>query len=172
MLVGVKPTVGPISRWGVIPITADQDTAGPMTRTVTDADIMLGVLEGAAPDARDATNRCERPPDGDYRVFFDADALGGARIGIPRALYCDALPVPGQQEPRRSRLSGAGRALMADAIEGLESAGATVVDPPYRCVPELRGVVGPDFSHAETQIRWTEFRDVVGRDSSPAAPRI
>src|SRR5215471_10534058 len=50
MLVGIKPTVGRISRYGVIPITADQDTAGPMARTVTDAAIMLGVLEGAAPD--------------------------------------------------------------------------------------------------------------------------
>ena len=50
MLVGIKPTVGRISRYGVIPITADQDTAGPMARTVTDAAILLGVLEGAAPD--------------------------------------------------------------------------------------------------------------------------
>ena len=50
MLVGIKPTVGRISRYGIIPITADQDTAGPMARTVTDAAILLGVLEGAAPD--------------------------------------------------------------------------------------------------------------------------
>src|SRR6516225_2299659 len=53
MLVGIKPTVGRISRYGVIPITADQDTAGPMAKTVTDAAIMLGVLEGAAPDPND-----------------------------------------------------------------------------------------------------------------------
>ena len=51
MLAAVKPTVGRISRYGVIPITADQDTAGPMAKTVTDAAIMLGALEGAAPDS-------------------------------------------------------------------------------------------------------------------------
>src|ERR1700676_1209211 len=50
MLVGIKPTVGRVSRYGVIPITADQDTPGPLARTVTDAAIMFGVLEGAAPD--------------------------------------------------------------------------------------------------------------------------
>src|SRR6266850_8238568 len=51
MIVGIKPTVGRISRWGIIPITADQDTAGPMTRNVTDAAIMMGALEGTGPDA-------------------------------------------------------------------------------------------------------------------------
>ena len=61
MLAGIKPTVGRISRYGVIPITADQDTAGPMARTVTDAAILLGVLEGAAPDPNDpATKRARR----------------------------------------------------------------------------------------------------------------
>ncbi len=59
MLVGIKPTVGRISRHGVIPITADQDTPGPMARSVADAAILLGVLEGATP-------RPERP--GDARV--------------------------------------------------------------------------------------------------------
>ena len=63
MLAAVKPTVGRISRHGIIPITADQDTAGPMARTVTDAAILLGVLEGAAPDPSDpATTRCAPPP--------------------------------------------------------------------------------------------------------------
>src|SRR5262249_54071497 len=53
MLVGIRPTIGRISRYGVIPITADHDTAGPMTRTVADAAIMLGALEGAEPDPND-----------------------------------------------------------------------------------------------------------------------
>ena len=61
MLVGIKPTVGLISRYGIMPITADQDTAGPMTRTVTDAAIMLGAMAGF--DSNDpATNRCVLPP--------------------------------------------------------------------------------------------------------------
>ncbi len=62
MLVGIKPTVGRISRYGVIPITADQDTPGPMARTVADAAIMMGAMEGAAPDPNDpATTACEPP---------------------------------------------------------------------------------------------------------------
>src|ERR671930_180483 len=85
MLVGIKPTVGRVSRHGVIPITADQDTAGPMARTVTDAAILLGVLEGAAPDPNDeATRRCPPPPGRDYTRFLDPRALQDARIGIPR----------------------------------------------------------------------------------------
>src|SRR5204863_3689827 len=67
MLVGIKPTVGRISRYGVIPITGDQDTPGPMTRNITDAAILLGVLEGKTPDTNDpATNRCPRPANNDY----------------------------------------------------------------------------------------------------------
>jgi amidase len=57
MIVGIKPTVGRISRYGIIPITADQDTAGPMARTVADAAVLLGVLESAAPDPNDAATR-------------------------------------------------------------------------------------------------------------------
>src|SRR5438034_3991887 len=93
MLAGIKPTVGRISRYGVIPITADQDTAGPMARTVSDAAIMLGVLEGATPDPNDpATRTCTPPPGRDYTTFLKRDGLKGARIGIPRAFFYDELP--------------------------------------------------------------------------------
>ena len=86
MLVGIRPTIGRISRYGVIPITADHDTAGPMTRTVADAAILMGALEGASPDPHDAaTTTCTPPPGRDYTKFLRADALKGARIGIPRA---------------------------------------------------------------------------------------
>src|SRR5213075_1919058 len=82
MLVGIKPTVGRISRYGVIPITADQDTPGPMARTVTDAAIMLAALEGRAPDPHDpATNACQPPNGGSYTRTLRAGALKGARIG-------------------------------------------------------------------------------------------
>jgi amidase len=95
MLVGIKPTVGRISRHGVIPITADQDTAGPMAKTVTDAAILLGALESPAPDPNDPATRTCAPPDGrDYTRFLRADGLQGARIGIPRAFYYDAIRVP------------------------------------------------------------------------------
>lgn len=86
MLVGIKPTVGLISRYGIIPITADQDTAGPMTRTVADAAIMLGAMVGRDPNDP-ATSTCTPPPGNDYTRFLRSAGLRGARIGIPRANY-------------------------------------------------------------------------------------
>ncbi len=139
MLVGIKPTVGRVSRWGVIPITADQDIAGPLARTVTDAAIMLGAMEGAEPDPNDAsTLRCERPPNGDYTAFLRADGLKGARIGIPRASYYDSVRVPGTDR-FRGRLSDEVRGVMAEAIEILEAQGATIVDP-----ADIPSVIDPD----------------------------
>jgi amidase len=129
MLAAVKPTVGRVSRWGVIPITGDQDTAGPMARTVTDAAILLGALEGSEPDPNDpATTLCEPPAGGDYTAFLRADGLRGARIGIPRALYYDSVPVPGTDD-YRGGLSEEIRATMAEAIEVLAQQGAIIVDP-------------------------------------------
>ncbi len=129
MLAGIKPTVGRVSRYGVIPITADQDTPGPMARTVADAAIVLGALEGARPDPNDsATNRCPPPPGRDYTRFLDAGALKGARIGIPRAGYYDTVTLPGAREPRRG-LPEATAKVMAEAIEVLKAHGAVVVDP-------------------------------------------
>ena len=126
MLAAVKPTVGRISRYGMIPITADQDTAGPMARNVMDAATLLGVLEGAAPDPHDAaTRRCTPPPGRDYTRLLRVDALKGARIGLPRASYESA---------------GAGAArLLTDAIATLTALGAVIVDP-----AEIPSVIDPD----------------------------
>lgn len=129
MLVGIRPTIGRISRYGVIPITAEHDTAGPMTRTVTDAALMLGAMEGAAPDPHDAaTTTCTPPPDRDYTAFLEAGALKGARIGVPRAFYVDAVTVPGEKAPRGG-LTPAQRAVFDEAMALLRAQGATVVDP-------------------------------------------
>src|SRR5215475_8117886 len=99
MLAGIKPTVGRISRYGVIPITADQDTAGPMAKFVSDVAIMFGVLESASPDPNDpATTKCTPPPGRDYTRFLKADGLKGARIGIPRAFFYDKVTPPGSPE--------------------------------------------------------------------------
>src|SRR5882762_4893087 len=96
MLAAIKPTVGRISRYGVIPITADQDTAGPMAKNVTDAAILLGVLESPAPDPNDpATTKCTPPSGRDYTQFLKADGLKGMRIGIPRAFFYDHMSPPG-----------------------------------------------------------------------------
>lgn len=129
MLVGIKPTVGRVSRYGVIPITADQDTPGPMARTVTDAAIVLGVLESAAPDGNDpATKACTPPPNRDYTRFLNARGLKGARIGIPRAFYYDNVTPPGAKEPRGG-LNNEQSKLMAEVIALIEQQGAIIVDP-------------------------------------------
>jgi len=129
MLAAIKPTLGRISRHGIIPITADQDTAGPMARNVADAAILLGVLEGAAADANDpATSRCSRVPGGDYTRFLNAAGLKGARIGIPRAFFYEKFTPPGAKEPRGG-LDPAQTKVMEEAITILKQQGAIIVDP-------------------------------------------
>ena len=152
MLVGIKPTVGRVSRYGVIPITADQDTPGPLARTVRDAAIMLGALEGATPDPHDrATQTCQVPPNRDYTAFLAADALRGARIGIPRAAYYDAVKVPGSAEPRGG-LSEAQRTAMTEAIAVLRAQGAVIVDP-----ADIPSVVTADAS--ANLLQWSMCSD-------------
>jgi amidase len=129
MLVGIRPTIGRVSRYGVIPITADHDTAGPMARTVADAAIMLGALEGATPDPNDvATRTCMPPPGRDYTKFLRAGGLKGARIGVPRVFYYDKVTLTGEEKPRGG-LDAAQVKVMADAIAILKQQGAVVVDP-------------------------------------------
>lgn len=129
MLAGIKPTVGRVSRYGVIPITADQDTPGPMARSVTDAAILLGVLEGKSPDPNDpATTKCTAPPNHDYTQFLQPGGLKGARIGIPRAWYYDKTTPPGADKPRGG-ISPEQLKVMNDAIDVLKAQGAVVVDP-------------------------------------------
>jgi amidase len=137
MLAAIKPTVGRISRYGVIPITADQDTAGPMAKSVTDVAIMFGALESAAPDPNDAaTKTCTPPPGRDYTRFLKADGLKGARIGIPRAFFYDKFTPPGGTGGRGGRNGGGGGGLnpeqarvMTEAIDVLKQQGAIIVDP-------------------------------------------
>ena len=148
MLAAIKPTVGRISRYGVIPITADQDTAGPMAKSVSDVAIMFGAMESPSPDPNDpATTRCTPAPGRDYTTFLKRDGLKGARIGIPRAYYYDRLPpelVPPPGEGRGGRgaaggpgggrgnaggLNDAQKAAMEQAIAVLKKEGAIVVDP-------------------------------------------
>lgn len=125
MLAAIKPTVGRVSRYGVIPITADQDTPGPMAKSVTDAAILLAAMEGA--DANDpATTRCTQ--ERDYTKYLKADGLKGTRIGIPRAFYYDKLNLPGETSPRGG-LNDDQLKMMNDAIAILKAQGAEIVDP-------------------------------------------
>src|SRR5207248_8976253 len=117
-VVTVKPTVGLISRAGIIPIAASQDTAGPLTRTVRDAAILLNVL--AVVDPQDpATKQMKRPAD--YTKFLDQDGLRGARIGVPSDPSDPGNDVYyGPLKPRPA-------ALMREVLAALEAAGATLV---------------------------------------------
>jgi amidase len=139
MLVGIKPTLGRISRYGIIPITADQDTAGPMARTVTDAAILLGALEGTAPDPNDAaTKRCTPPANRDYTPFLKRDGLKGARIGIPGAFFVNRATPPGRTEPVGG-LNADQAKVFAEAVEVLQREGAVIVDP-----ADVPSIVDPD----------------------------
>jgi len=165
MLVAIKPTLGRISRYGIIPITADQDTAGPMARTVTDAAILLGVLEGTAPDANDpATGACPLPRDRDYRPHLRRDGLKGARIGIPRAFFYDKLTLPGETNPRGGLTPDQAR-VMADAIETLRREGAVLVDP-----ADIPSVVDPD--PAGNFLRWSICSGAPGAKASDTSCSI
>ena len=114
-IVGIKPTVGLTSRWGVVPISHTQDTTGPMARTVADAAAVLGGMTGV--DARDpATEESEGNSFTDYLQFLDADALNGARIGVPRTGgYWGYSPEAD--------------AICNAAIERMREMGAEIVDP-------------------------------------------
>ena len=112
-IVGIKPTLGLISRAGIIPIAHSQDTSGPMARTVRDAAILLGALAGSDPRdpaTADANTKLQK----DYTEFLDPDGLKGARIGVARKYFgfSDSVDV-----------------LMNRLIDEMKSAGAVIVDP-------------------------------------------
>lgn len=117
-LVTVKPTVGLISRVGIVPIAHSQDTAGPMTRTVRDAAMLLNVL--AAKDPRDPITERQRRS-ADYTADLARDAMKGARIGVP------SDPADPLNDCYYGKLPPDGARLMADAIKVMEDLGAVVV---------------------------------------------
>ncbi len=112
-LVGIKPTVGLVSRSGIIPISHTQDTAGPMTRTVADAAILLAAMTGV--DERDAATPPSAGRAVDYRSALKADGLSGARIGVARKRYFGYSPATDR--------------LIETAIADMKAAGAVIVDP-------------------------------------------
>jgi len=117
MDVGIKPTLGLVSRTGILPITADQDTAGPLARTVADAAALLGAVAGFDPDDA-ATAPCLLPGKcfADYTQFLDKHALRGARIAVPHVPYLTSLTADQLK-------------VITDAIAVMRAEGATVVDP-------------------------------------------
>jgi amidase len=135
-LVGMKPTIGLVSRSGIIPIAHSQDTAGPMARTVTDAAILLGALAGA--DPRDAATRASRvAPNTDYTRFLDANGLRGARIGVARKRY--------------TGYSAHADAAFESALRMMKDRGAVLVDP-------ADIVTAGQFDDAEFEVLLYEFK--------------
>ena len=135
-LVGIKPTVGLVSRHGIIPISHTQDTAGPMCRTVADAAVLLSAIVGSDPEDQvtaAATQRGQR----DYTTFLDPNGLKGMRIGVPRQSLWG-------QNLRADTLGAA-------ALDVLKQLGAVIVDPVD--LPSSRR-----FGEAENQVLHYEFK--------------
>jgi amidase len=149
-IVGIKPTLGLISRSGIIPIAHSQDTAGPMTRTVKDAALVLGALTGVDP-RDDATASSQGKSLRDYTPFLDPNGLRGARLGVARRLF---------------RSGALAEKLWESAITELKRLGAVVVDPADD--PPL-GRVG----EAEQQVLLYEFKTDLNKylaGLGPSAP--
>lgn len=132
-LVGIKPTLGLVSRSGIIPIAHSQDTAGPMTRTVADAAALLNVLVGADPSDEITTGKRERP---DYTSFLKKDGLRGMRIGVARQYF-----------GRNSKVDK----LIEPLLQVLKDGGATLIDVTF---PKLQ-----DFGDAEYEVLLYEFKE-------------
>jgi amidase len=135
-IVGIKPTLGLISRTGIVPISAEQDTAGPMARTVADAAALLGWLAGT--DQTDAATSLAAGQPRDYTEFLDGQALASARIGVWREGSAQA--------------TAAAAAVLDEAVGVLRSRGAEVIDP-----VELAGA--DKISEPEFRALRHEFKD-------------
>ena len=147
-LVGIKPTVGLISRSGIVPISHTQDTAGPMARTVRDAAILLSVL-ACAERADPATQVKERKAHPDYTIFLDPNGLKGKRIGIARKQFF------GYSRPTDK--------IAEEAIAVLKHAGAIIVDPAD--IP-----TAGKYDAEETEVLLYEFKDNLNKYLSWLGP--
>lgn len=133
-IVGLKPTLGLVSRSGVIPIAHSQDTAGPMTRNVADAAILLGVLVGN--DPTDTITSESKKGEKDYTRFLQKDGLKDARIGVARQVF-----------GRNSKID----AVVEPQLEALKAGGATLVD--------IEFATSGKFGDAEYEVLLYEFKE-------------
>lgn len=132
-LVGIKPTLGLVSRSGIIPIAENQDTAGPMARTVSDAAALLGIMAGI--DKRDPITDASKKSKKDYTTFLDKNGLRGARIGVARQFIDNKTP---------------GGKLAETNLEVLKDLGAVLVDVSF---PVVQG-----FGDMEREVLLYEFK--------------
>jgi amidase len=148
-LVGLKPTVGLLSRGGIIPISSTQDTAGPMARTVRDAALLLGALQGPDP-ADPAKLPIPASTPSDYTSFLRADALSGQRLGVEKA-HLNGPPAVAK--------------LLKAAVEALKAKGATVVEV------ELVKKTNP-LGEAEFDVLLYEFKEGVNKYLATAGASV
>ena len=130
--VGVKPTIGLVSRAGIVPISHNQDTAGPIVRTVRDAALLLTVMAGVDP-----LDKATKPKGTDYAAKLDANALRGARIGIARKHYFGYSWIVDK--------------IVDEAIDAMKKLGATIVDP-------ADIVTAGKWDEAETEVLLYDFK--------------
>ena len=148
-VVGIKPTLGLVSRSGIVPIAHSQDTAGPMARTVADAAVLLGALTGV--DPRDPATEGSRDRSyTDYRPFLDPDGLRGARIGVARNLFGFS--------PQVDR-------VMETCIEAMGRLGAEVINP-----ADVETVEG--LGKTEIEVLLHEFKADLNRYLSQLGPEV
>ncbi|MBD8880639.1 amidase [Rhodanobacter sp. 7MK24] len=166
-LVGIKPTLGLVSRAGIVPISTNQDTAGPMARSVADAAALLSVIAGS--DERDPATADADQHATDYTQFLDPNGLRGKRIGVVRAL--------GGVEPNADR-------VLDEAIAAMKAQGAIIVDPvqlPH--INELGDaesiVMQYDFKHdinaylaTRTGLKVHTLADLIAFDNAHAAEEM
>lgn len=148
-IVGIKPTLGLLSRSGIIPIAHSQDTPGPMTRTVADAAILLSALTGI--DARDSATRASKKHlRRDYAAFLDANGLRGARIGVARKMAGD-----------NARITK----IFETCLDALKQLGAVLIDPAD--VPNFN-----KFGKTELQVLDYEFKADLNKYLKTLAPNV
>ena len=147
-LVGIKPTIGLVSRSGIVPISKSQDTAGPMARTVADAVTLLTAIAGA--DPRDPATAASRRRVVDLVPALNADALKGARIGVPRRRYFGYSPKAD--------------ALVEEALRVMRAKGAVIVDPAD--IP-----TAAQLSDCEFEVLLYEFKDGLNTYLASRTPR-
>src|SRR2546428_2837061 len=150
-LVGIKPTLGLVSRSGIVPIAHSQDTAGPMARTVADAAVLLGALTGV--DPRDpVTQGSKGRSSSDYTAFLDPNGLKGARIGVARTKFFGYHPPTDR--------------LVEEALDTMRRLGAVIVDPAD--IPHAG-----EYDDSELEVLLYEFKADLNRylaDLGAAAP--
>lgn len=146
-LVGLKPTVGLVSRTGIIPIAASQDTAGPMTRTVTDAAVILTAIAGS--DPADRATAAAKPED--YTKYLDRNALAGARIGVPRKGWFGLNRYMDE--------------IAEAALKELAKLGAVIVDPIEIDSPPALGLAELDVLLYEIKTQLADYLATRGADT-------